>query len=78
MSAPSARSWRIRSANSAATSTASPREPADVASGTVSDEVLAALRTGQIKLANEQARYEIAFREDLAAIAEHMRRNPRV
>jgi hypothetical protein len=50
---------------------------ADVANGTVSDEVLAALRGGQIKLANEQARYEIAFREDLAALAEHLRRNPR-
>jgi hypothetical protein len=49
---------------------------ADVASGTVSDEVMAALRNGQIKLANEQARYEIAFREDLAALAEHVRRNP--
>lgn len=50
---------------------------ADVASGTVSDEVLSALRSGQIKLANEQARYEIAFREDLAALAEHVRRQPR-
>jgi hypothetical protein len=50
---------------------------ADVASGTVSDEVMAALRGGQIKLANEQARYEIAFREDLAALAEHVRRQPR-
>jgi hypothetical protein len=49
---------------------------ADVASGTVSDEVMAALRGGQIKLANEQARYEIAFREDLAALAEQVRRNP--
>ncbi len=48
----------------------------DVASGMVSDEVVAALRTGQIKLANEQARYEIAFREDLAALAEHVRRTP--
>lgn len=50
---------------------------ADVAAGTVSDEVMAALRSGQIKLANEQARYEIAFREDLAALAEHVRRQPR-
>lgn len=49
---------------------------ADVAAGTVSDEVMAALRGGQIKLANEQARYEIAFREDLAALAEQVRRNP--
>ncbi len=49
---------------------------ADVAAGTVSDEVMAALRGGQIKLANEQARYEIAFREDLAALAEQVRRTP--
>jgi tetrahydromethanopterin S-methyltransferase subunit G len=49
----------------------------DAASGEVSDEVLDALRTGQVKLANEQARYEIAFREDLAALAEHVRRQPR-
>jgi hypothetical protein len=49
----------------------------DAASGAISDEVLGALRSGQIKLANEQARYEIAFREDLAALAEHVRRNPK-
>lgn len=49
----------------------------DAASGGVSDEVLDALRSGQVKLANEQARYEIAFREDLAALAEHVRRQPR-
>jgi hypothetical protein len=33
-----------------------------------------ALSTGQAKLASEQARYEIAFREDLAALAEQIRR----
>jgi hypothetical protein len=44
--------------------------------GTMSDELITALRTGQIKLANEQARYEIAFRNDLAALAEHVRRSP--
>jgi DNA repair exonuclease SbcCD ATPase subunit len=49
----------------------------DAASGGVSDEVMSALRSGQVKLANEQARYEIAFREDLAALAEHVRRQPR-
>lgn len=49
----------------------------DTASGAVSDEVIEALRSGQVKLANEQARYEIAFREDLAALAEHVRRQPR-
>jgi tetrahydromethanopterin S-methyltransferase subunit G len=49
----------------------------EAASGGVSDEVLSALRSGQVKLANEQARYEIAFREDLAVLAEHVRRQPR-
>ncbi len=46
----------------------------EVADPTVSDEVVDALRGGQVKLANEQARYEIAFREDLAALAEQLRR----
>jgi DNA repair exonuclease SbcCD ATPase subunit len=46
----------------------------EVADGVVSDEVVDALRGGQVKLANEQARYEIAFREDLAALAEQLRR----
>jgi len=31
------------------------------------------LRTSQVRLASEQARYEIAFREDLAALAEQVR-----
>ena len=35
---------------------------------------LAALKTSQARLANEQARYEIAFRQDLAALAEQLRR----
>jgi DNA repair exonuclease SbcCD ATPase subunit len=37
------------------------------------DETINALRTSQVKLANEQARYEIAFREDLATLAEQFR-----
>jgi tetrahydromethanopterin S-methyltransferase subunit G len=45
----------------------------EVADGSVSDEVVDALRGGQVKLANEQARYEIAFREDLAKLAEQLR-----
>jgi hypothetical protein len=45
----------------------------EVAEGTVSDEVVDALRGGQVKLANEQARYEIAFRQDLATLAEQLR-----
>ena len=38
------------------------------------DEVIEALRAGQVRLANEQARYEIAFRADLAELAEKVRR----
>lgn len=32
------------------------------------------LRTGQVRLATEQARYQIAFRQDLAELAETLRR----
>jgi chromosome segregation ATPase len=42
--------------------------------GGVGDEAVEALRMAQTKLANEQARYQIAFREDLAALAEKLRR----
>ena len=38
------------------------------------DEVIETLRAGQVRLANEQARYEIAFRADLAELAEKVRR----
>jgi hypothetical protein len=39
------------------------------------DEVVVdELRDGQVRLANEQARYQIAFREDLARLAEQLRR----
>ena len=40
----------------------------------ISAELLAELQAAQIKLAAEQARYEIAFRQDLATLAEHVRR----
>jgi DNA repair ATPase RecN len=50
---------------------------ADVATTGVSDEVIDALRASQVKLANEQARYEIAFRQDLANLAEHLRHQKR-
>ena len=43
----------------------------------VSDEVVDHLKTAQVKLAFEQARYEIAFRQDLATLADQVRRNPR-
>lgn len=39
----------------------------------VDDEAVNTLRTGQVKLAAEQARYEISFREDLAMLAEQVR-----
>ena len=51
-------------------------QPAVAASG-ISDETIDALRASQVKLAGEQARYEIAFREDLAALAEQIRRGAR-
>jgi chromosome segregation ATPase len=38
------------------------------------DEVVEALRSGQARLASEQARYQIAFRDDLAVLAEQVRR----
>ena len=39
----------------------------------LSDATVESLRAGQVKLATEQARHEISFREDLAAIAEQLR-----
>jgi DNA repair exonuclease SbcCD ATPase subunit len=48
--------------------------PAEVAGGGVNDQVITALRESQVRLAAEQARYEIAFREDLAALAEQLRK----
>jgi hypothetical protein len=37
------------------------------------DQLVATLKASQVKLANEQARYEITFREDLAQLAEQVR-----
>ncbi len=48
--------------------------PTNGGQATTPDEVVEALRAGQAKLANEQARYEIAFRQDLASLAEQVRR----
>jgi hypothetical protein len=39
----------------------------------IDDQALQTLRSGQVKLAAEQARYEISFREDLAMLAEQVR-----
>jgi hypothetical protein len=35
---------------------------------------LSAVQAGQVRLANEQARYQIAFREDLAQLAQELKR----
>jgi hypothetical protein len=39
------------------------------------DDIVTEIRDAQIKLANEQARYQIAFRDDLADLAERLRRS---
>jgi predicted nucleic acid-binding Zn-ribbon protein len=39
-----------------------------------SDGVVTEIRDAQERLANEQARYQIAFRQDLAELAERLRR----
>ncbi|MFA5774040.1 MAG: hypothetical protein WC864_01525 [Ilumatobacteraceae bacterium] len=43
-------------------------------SDSASSEALEQLRVSQTRIANEQARYEIAFRQDLAVIAEQLRK----
>lgn len=45
--------------------------------GSVDEELVDGLRDTQTRLANEQARYQIAFREDLARMAEQFRRTGR-
>ena len=47
---------------------------AEQQSDPMSAAALEQLRVSQIRIANEQARYEIAFRQDLAALAEHFSR----
>ena len=44
-------------------------------SQTMPAELVDQLRHSQVRLANEQARYEIAFRQDLAMLAEQVRRS---
>ena len=39
------------------------------------DEIVGELRDAQTRLANEQARYQIAFRQDLADLADRLRRS---
>lgn len=48
--------------------------PVVVTEQVVSDEMIEQLHEGQVRLANEQARYEIAFRHDLAVLADQVRR----
>ena len=43
----------------------------------VTAEMVAALKESQTRLATEQARYEIAFRQDLAALADQMMKRSR-
>ncbi|MCU1502502.1 MAG: hypothetical protein JWM12_1856, partial [Ilumatobacteraceae bacterium] len=52
-----------------------PSAPAAPERDGLTDEQLEAVKAGQAKLANEQARYEIAFRQDLAALAEQIRKS---
>jgi hypothetical protein len=40
-------------------------------------ELVNALKSAQVRLAQEQARYEIAFRQDLAALADMLQQRPR-
>jgi hypothetical protein len=42
-------------------------------SGLSGEEILTDLKAAQIRLAQEQARYQIAFRQDLAELAERLR-----
>ena len=39
------------------------------------DDIVMEIRDAQVKLANEQARYQIAFRDDLADLAERLKRS---
>jgi chromosome segregation ATPase len=50
---------------------------ADSPSGATDPVAVRELAVGQERLANEQARYQIAFREDLARLAEELRRAAR-
>ncbi|MBM3805588.1 MAG: hypothetical protein FJW19_02930 [Actinobacteria bacterium] len=43
--------------------------------GSASREALEQLKVNQTRIANEQARYEIAFRQDLAEIVEQLRKS---
>ena len=59
----------------APTSAMPPPAPIFEPSQTMPTELVDQLRHSQVRLANEQARYEIAFRQDLAMLAEQVRRS---
>ena len=43
--------------------------------GAIDEDSIEELRDTQVRLANEQARYQIAFRADLARLAEHLQKH---
>jgi len=43
----------------------------------VNTELVESLKASQVRLAQEQVRYEIAFRQDLAALADQLARRNR-
>ncbi|MEY3691051.1 MAG: hypothetical protein RJB57_706, partial [Actinomycetota bacterium] len=43
----------------------------------VNTELIESLKASQVRLAQEQVRYEIAFRQDLAALADQLARRNR-
>lgn len=49
-------------------------QPAVVAEPAVTEDMIEQLHDSQVRLANEQARYEIAFRHDLAMLADQVKR----
>lgn len=61
-------------AGRAAAAAMPPPAPAFDPLQTMAEELVDQLRLSQVKLANEQARYEIAFRQDLAMLAEQVKR----
>ena len=50
-------------------------EAASAGGAPPADELVEELRDAQTRLANEQARYQIAFRQDLAALADRLKRS---
>lgn len=64
-----------RHAVPSASSMPPPPAPLFESAQAVPPELVDQLRSSQVKLANEQARYEIAFRQDLAMLAEQVKRS---